>query len=77
MMKLQSLRMVSGNIQSTALHDTVEQLQDEDWSIPAVRPPSNTLAHVLCHNLQDLKVLVQVEEDDRIPMIGAPLKPVK
>lgn len=29
--------------------------------MPLVRPPSNTLAFVLCHHLQDLMVLAHVE----------------
>lgn len=46
-------------------------------STPPVMSSGHTLAYVLCHCLQDLKVLTHPEESHRAPMIDAPLKPVK
>lgn len=46
-------------------------------STPPVLSSGHTLAYVLCHCLQDLKVLTHPGESHRAPMLDAPLKPVK
>lgn len=73
-MKFQSLGMFSGAIQCIVIPDTVEQLQDKDSELT----PSEDIQQYSCLcSLQDLKVLAHLEEENRVPMTDAPLKPVK